>query len=403
MDNLNQYKLHEIIDAHSLQHIQDRFSKMTNLSTVTVDKLGNPVTAPSNFSKFCTLIRSSKVGYERCTNCDAEGGLKSMLLKKPIIYTCHAGLTDLCAPIVVNDIYLGCMLCGQVLLKENKDKSTVDLKKLSMELDLPIKELEYALNHIKTSKYNKLIDAADFLSLFSNLIAKMGIANISHAELLKETKEKMKFQQLAKDAQIKSIQSQINPHFLFNTLNTISGMALMENCDITADLIYALSDILRYSIKNSEDMVKISTEIDTIEKYLFIQSVRYNDKISYDLKISEEVLNYKIPAMTLQPLIENAIIHGLEPKNGPGKITIYGNIASDKLAIIKIEDNGVGISSDKLNMIMNNINSSNKLESIGIKLVQDRLLYYFGSEFSIKISSIPYVGTTVYIKIPLIY
>lgn len=403
MSNPKEYALDEIIDISSLQDIQDKFSKMTSLSAVTVDRLGTPITAPSSFTKFCSLIRTSKTGYSRCSNCDAEGGLRSMLSKKTIIYTCHAGLTDLTAPIIVNGVYLGAMLCGQVVVEEFRNRDFMDLKKLSTELELPLEELQSTLDEVKVLKRDKIIDSAEFLSLFANHIVEMGVFNIIQKELLEETKEKMKFQQLVKDTQIKSIQSQINPHFLFNTLNTIAGMALMENSDNTAELIYSLSDILRYSIKNSADMVDVGVELDNIKKYLFIQTTRYSDKLKYEIDLPDDVLKYKIPVMTLQPLIENAIIHGLEPKNDPGNVTITGEILPDNSAIIKIIDNGVGMSSEKLSNLLNDINSSRVYGGIGMKIVQDRLVYYFGPEFGISIYSIPHVGTTVRIKIPFAY
>lgn len=403
MNNLSQYTLDEIIDVPSLQNIQDKFSKMTNMSSITVDKIGTPITKPSNFTKFCNLVRTSKEGYRRCRNCDAKGGLRSTQLKKPVIYTCHAGLTDLSAPIIVNDIHFGTMLCGQVVIKGNNNKKFIDLEILSNELSLPVDELEAALLQVKSLKYNKIMASADFLSLCTNLIAKMGVANIMHSELLEETKEKMKFQQLAKDAQIKSIHSQLDPHFLFNTLNTIAGMALMENCDQTADLIYSLSDILRYSIKNSKDMVEIGTELENIKKYLFIQTIRFSDKLNYDIKIPNEIFKYKIPAMTLQPIIENAIIHGLEPKKDSGEIKIYGEVLPDKFIQIKIIDNGIGMSNEKLDSINNKLSSTSINGGIGIKLVHDRLIYYFGPEFGVRIESIPGVGATVYVKLPLVY
>lgn len=402
MSNLNKYTLDEIIDISSLQSIQDKFSEMTNMASITVDKTDTPITKPSSFSKFCKLIRTSKEGYRRCMNCDAKGGLHSTLQKNPAIYTCHAGLTDLCAPIVVNDIEFGSMLFGQVAVKDKDNKEAVDLQRLSKELELPIDKLEAALKQVKSIKYNRIISSADFLSLCTNLIAKMGVANITHTELLKETEEKMKFQQLAKDTQIKSIQSQLDPHFLFNTLNTIAGMALMENCNETANLIYSLSDILRYSIKSSKDMVEIETELENIKKYLFIQKIRYSDKLNYDMKIPEEIFKYKIPSMTLQPIIENAIIHGLEPKKDPVKIEIHGKMLPDKFIEIKVIDNGVGISNEKLSIINDKLNSTTINGGIGIKLVHDRLIYYFGPEFGIKIESIPNISTTVYIKFPLV-
>lgn len=406
MYNIEQYKLDEIIDANSLQDIQDKYSKLTNLSTITVDRHGVPVIKPSNFSKYCSLIRTSKEGYRRCITCDAMGGLQSSKLKKPIIYRCHAGLTDFSAPIVVNDIHFGSMLCGQVIVKENNTRDSIDLEKISSELYLPLDKLKSALNEINIVEYEKVKNSADFMYMFANLIAKMGIANIAHSKLLEETKEKMKFQQLARDIQIKSIQAQINPHFLFNTLNTMASMSLLENSSNTVDLIYALSDILRYSLRNSDKMVNISTEIKNIEKYLYIQNVRFRDKLDYKIDVSSDVMDCKIPAMTLQPIIENAVIHGIEPKKQPGKVSIISKIVSEKYIAFKIEDNGVGMNPEKLQSLKDKINSSGEDDSninIGIQIVQDRIKYYFGSQYGIDIKSSPNEGTTVYIKIPLVF
>lgn len=404
MTNSKKYKLNELIDIPSLQDIQDKFSKMTNLAAVTVDNLGKPLTAPSNFTNFCNLIRSTKIGYDRCINCDAKSSLKSMLSKKTIIYTCHAGLSDLTSPIIVNGVYIGAILSGQVFIDECKNNTNaVNLEKLSSELSLPLELLQSTLKDVKTLKCDEIINSAEFLSLFANYIAEIGFSNITQAELLEETKEKMKFEQLAKDCKIKSIQSQVNPHFLFNTLNTIAGMALMENSEKTAELIYALSDMLRYSIKNSEDMVDISTEVNAIKKYLFIQKTRYSDKLSYSINLSNDILKYKIPVMTLQPLIENAIIHGLEPKNGFCKIDISGEILNNNSAIIKITDNGVGMTTDKLDTLLDKLYSSSDNNGIGLKIVHDRLIYYFGSEYGLNINSMSNIGTTIYVKFPFIF
>ncbi|MFC0905074.1 PocR ligand-binding domain-containing protein [Clostridium sp. MT-14] len=406
MDDLEHYTLDKLIDVGSLQDIQDKYSKLTNLSTITVNRNGVPLIKPSNFSKFCNLIRTSKEGYRRCINCDAMGGIKSSKLKKPIIYRCHTGLTDFSSPIIVNNVHIGSMLCGQVSIKENDTRNSINLKKISKELYLPLDKLETALKEINIVAYEKIKNSADFMYMFANLIAKMGVANITHSKLLQETKEKMKFQQLARDIQIKSIQSQINPHFLFNTLNTMASMSLLESSNNTVELIYALSDILRYSLRNSDKMVNISIEIDNIKKYLYIQSVRFKDKLSYKINISDNVLNCKIPAMTLQPIVENAVIHGIEPKKEFGKVYIDSETVAGNYVIFKIQDNGVGIEAAKLRSLKDKMNSSSRDDSnisIGIQIVQDRIKYYFGAQYGIDIKSSPNVGTTVYIKIPLVH
>ncbi len=399
MNTSKEYKLEELIDVISVQHIQDKFSKLTNISTITVNEKGNPIVNPSNFSEFCNLIRSSSEGYKKCINCDATGGLKSILSKKPEIYTCHAGLTDLSAPIIVNNRHLGAMLCGQVIIKEKNNKNSIDVKKLCDKFSLPCKKLSNALDKIVILEYSKIKDIADFLYLFANLIAKMGMSNLVQGELLEETKEKMKFQQLAKDMQLKSLQSQVNPHFLFNTLNTIARMSLIENAPNTGDLIYALSDILRYSLKNSDNMVELNTELYNIEKYLFIQTTRYSDRIHFKIDVSEYIRNCKIPVMTLQPIVENAIIHGLEPKKDPGTVIIKASTFNNNITI-DISDNGVGITPEKLNIIMNNTNNLASNTGLGIQNVDGRIKYYFGPEFGIKIESTYNIGTKVSVTIP---
>jgi two-component system, LytTR family, sensor kinase len=401
MDNLGNYKLNEIIELSSLQTIQDKFAKITNLSVISVDRSGKPITKPSNFSKFCSLIRSSKVGRMKCNGCDAKGSLNSMIAKKSVIYTCHAGLTDMSAPIIVGNTYLGGMLCGQVNIKGRK--CHVNCEKLSKELDIPAEKIKSALSKVKTVKYDRIVDSADFLYLFTNFIAKMGISNITHKKLLAETNEKMKFEHMARESQIKSIQSKVNPHFLFNTLNTIAGMAFIEEAGKTAKLIYSLSDILRYSIKNSQDTVKIKTEIENIKKYMYIQKIRYSDRLNYNINISKDILDHKIPVMTLQPIIENGIIHGLEPQANIVEIDIDGKMLDDKSALIKISDTGIGMTPEKLNKVIYNMNYSNNSNVSGLKIVKERLNYHFGEKSDIKIESTKNIGTVVYIKIPFTY
>ncbi|WP_027623210.1 sensor histidine kinase [Clostridium lundense] len=395
------YHFNEIIDIKSLQDIQDKFANIVGLSTITVNKNGIPVANSSKFSKFCNLVRSTELGRKRCEKCDASGGTNAMKTGKPIIYFCHSGLTDLAAPIIVDNNYIGCMLCGQIIVKEFYNKSYMNLEKLSNEIKVPKEQLEEALKEVKVWKYKDITEAADFLYLFSNFIAKIGVSNITYFKLLEQTKEKAYLEKLLKDTKIKALQSQINPHFLFNTLNTIARMALLENAPKTEELIYSLSDILRYSIKNSENMVSIETEINNVEKYLFIQHERYGNRIRYEINIDDKILHYKIPVMTLQPIIENSIIHGLECKKHGGKITILGNLIPENYVVLEIIDNGVGMDTDKLHIINFQENDSSSLE-LGIQNVRNRLKYYFGDNSSLYIKSKVNNGTKVTIKIPYI-
>lgn len=395
------YKLREIIDISSLTDIQDKFAKMVGFSTIIVEQNGTPIINSSNFTTWCSLIRSSKEGYKRCMNCDSVGGAMAMKAGKPVIYNCHSGLIDIAAPIIINDIYNGCMLCGQVRSKNFQSSINIDVARLSSELRLSEAALYNALLEVPEVNYEKIVASADYLFLFSNFIAKMGVATITKSELLDEIKEKMELTELLKNMEIKALQSQINPHFLFNTLNTIARMALIENAPCTENLIYSISDLLRYSLKNANNMVTIESEINNMEKYFYIEKTRFNDRFDYEIDIEPSLLHFKIPVMTIQPLVENSIIHGLKNMKINGKVKIIGK-GYDNCLTIEIFDNGVGIDENKLKTIFSPESSYESTTGLGIQNVDSRLKHFFGNEYGIELQSTKELGTSAIIKVPYI-
>lgn len=394
------FNLNQVVDLTTLQDIQDKFAKIVGLSSVIVDEDGVPLGNPSNFTKFCLLIRSSKEGKRRCFKSDGGSGNLAMKAGKPLIYNCHSGLIDLAAPIIVNNKYMGCMLCGQVLSDNFKNEKKVDCKKLAQELNLDEAKLREAYSELNTLKYEKIKDASEFLFLFTNFITKMGMVNITQTALVEEIQQKMKLTELIKNMELKSLQSQINPHFLFNTLNAIARIALIENAPNTEELIYSLSDILRYSVKNIDKMVTVKEEIDNIKKYLHIQETRYGDRISSSIIIDNSILKFKLPAMTLQPIVENSIIHGLKDKKENGEIKIFGKLSGNNIITFEIYDNGVGIDDDKINLLLNVYGEDSGLTGLGIYNVNSRIKHLFGNEFGISIESVKNESTRVLINIP---
>lgn len=396
------HKLREIIDMSSLLDIQDKFAKMVGLSTVIVEEDGTPVVNTSYFTKWCTLIRTSKEGYKRCIHCDSIGGTMAMEKGKPVIYNCHSGLIDVAAPIIINDNYYGCMLCGQVTSKNFESSIRIDVPRLSRELNLAEDDLNKALIEIPEVEYEKIIASADYLFLFCNFIAKMGVSSITKSELVDEIKEKMKLSELLKNIEIKALQAQINPHFLFNTLNTIARMAIMEDAPNTENLIYSISDLLRYSLKNGTKLVTIDSEITNMKKYFFIQKTRFDDRFDYEIDVEPSILNFKVPVMTLQPLVENSIIHGLKNMRINGKIKIIGRRYDNNHLTIEVFDNGVGIDENKIKTIFSTESSYESTTGLGIQNVDSRIKHFFGNEYGINLISTKEVGTSAIIKIPCI-
>ncbi|KYH29506.1 sensor histidine kinase [Clostridium colicanis] len=400
MDSLKDYKFSDIINIKTLKDIQDKLAKIVNFSAITVDINGIPVCKENNFTPFCKLIRSSPKGCNRCISCDAQASFLAVQDKKTRVYTCHAGLIDCAAPIIVNDIYLGAVLGGQVLLKGQQTRDSIDLNRISQEYEIPLDKLTEAAECIEIVESDYVQNCTEFYTFLANYIAQMGMQTIIQKKLLKESQDKMKLEQYAKKMQLKTIKAQINPHFLFNTLNTIGRMALIEDAPATEELIYNLSDLLRYNLRNVEEFPKLKDEIDNIKRYLFIQTMRYSDRITYEIEIENSLNDCRILAMTLQPIVENSIVHGLETKKEGGHIKIKAYSVSEKDMVIDVIDNGKGIDSSILNILNIAEDLSDTSFGIGIQNTSNRLKHYFGKNYGLKIKSEPNIETKVSIFIP---
>lgn len=212
-----------------------------------------------------------------------------------------------------------------------------------------------------------------------------------------------------KQAQIYTLQSQIKPHFLYNTLGCLKNSATKGEMDKVDSIVDSLIKIFRYSIKG-EEVVKLNDEIVCIKEYFHIFEIRYDYRISIVIDVDENILEKKIPRMILQPIMENALVHGVEKSMEGGVICVKGFIDKDMNIKIIIEDNGMGIPEKEL-LALNKrlINCKNEIlipvdinTSIGLSNVNSRIKFYFGSEYGIHIKSILGEGTLVIITIPFI-
>lgn len=210
-----------------------------------------------------------------------------------------------------------------------------------------------------------------------------------------------------KEAQLKSLEAQINPHFLYNTLDTINWKVYLLGGEDISKLITSLSQILRYSINNKIKIVKLSDEISQIENYLFIQKARYDDRFKIIFKLDPNTLDLHIHKFMLQPIVENAIIHGLEEKDSDGIICISSKIKDDSL-IIQIFDNGVGIDKETLKDFSEITGNSTvnkffelKKNHIGIENVHNRIRFQYGNQYGLKIKSKKNFYTLVTLSFPI--
>nr|WP_254109402.1 MULTISPECIES: sensor histidine kinase [Bacillus] len=225
--------------------------------------------------------------------------------------------------------------------------------------------------------------------------------------MIEEMKQKAALDQKIKDMKLKTLQNQMNPHFLFNTLNIVSRMAYLESADATSRLIQSVSTLMRYSLSALSASVTLEQEVKVVKEYFHIQETRFADRITCKTTIDASCLSVLIPSLTLQPLVENAFIHGVEPKEEDGlvELSIY---QEGGYVMIRIRDNGVGINEQERRRLLSekdeedpNILSKGHSTGIGLRNVISRLRLFYGVQNALQIDSKPNEGTTIQLAIPI--
>lgn len=207
---------------------------------------------------------------------------------------------------------------------------------------------------------------------------------------------------LEKEAQISALQQQINPHFLYNTLETIKWMAYEKGARDICDMVTALGKFFRGSISKQNGLISFEQEIEHLKTYLYIQEIRYCGKFDVIWKVSPEVLQKKTVKLILQPLVENAILHGMEEMESGGHIILRMR-EEDGHILCVVEDNGSGMTPERLRELTDSLHTESKgTGSIGVSNVYRRLHLYFGEDFSFQIESKPGEGTRILFRIPSI-
>ncbi len=203
-----------------------------------------------------------------------------------------------------------------------------------------------------------------------------------------------------KDLEIQMLQNQINPHFLYNTLESIHMMAEINEDDQTAEMTQSLGKILRYSIDCKTEVVRIQDEINNLMDYILLQKIRFSGMFDIIVEIDKEICEYNTIKLILQPLVENAINHGLSSRSKDGIIRVTGARKNNDI-VIKVRDNGKGMDQQQVKQINDYINGvGSTMKSIGLKNVNKRIKLHYGDDYGITISSVPGQGTTAGILFP---
>ncbi|KAE9628769.1 hypothetical protein GND95_13625 [Defluviitalea raffinosedens] len=209
-----------------------------------------------------------------------------------------------------------------------------------------------------------------------------------------------------REAELELLQAQINPHFLYNTLDTIIWLAESGNPKEVVDMVKALSDFFRTSLNHGNGMFTLKEEERHVKSYLQIQHVRYQDILEYEIDLPDDIKDAIIPKITLQPIVENALYHGIKNRRGKGKISVTGMREGNDV-VISIADNGAGMTPEQLNKITTLLNEGHaggkvqkKMDSYGLYNVNQRIKLKFGNNYGLSISSVYGEGTCVKVRIP---
>ncbi len=287
-------------------------------------------------------------------------------------------------------------------------------------LTRPIIELSHSAERVSEGDFDvslSEIRTDDEIKVLANAFSKM-IASIKsyidelkrQAEVEKLLKEQemqnLRIKSLLKDAELKSLQSQINPHFLFNTLNAASQLSMMEGADRTSEFIENIAELFRYNLRKLDEPATLADEIRYAKNYMFILKTRFGSRIEFHTDVDESLQSVKIPCTIIQPIIENAFIHGLQNLERDGEILLSVGLLGGQI-LIEVEDNGEGMTEKQVAALLSQGRYENlqrkHVTGIGISNVIERLqLYYNMPEVSdvIDIKSRPGYGTKVTLKIP---
>lgn len=268
---------------------------------------------------------------------------------------------------------------------------------LSLHLTKPIKRLQRDMKQVELGNFHIQTSLEE-----DNEINQLGQSfNVMVNEIKHLMDETVQNSEQKRKAELLLLHAQINPHFLYNTLDSIIWMAEQEKHEEVVDMTSALAKMFRASITRDQELVSIRVEIEHIRQYLFIQKMRYREQLDYEFDIPSHVLHYKTVKILLQPFIENAIYHGIRSKTTPGMIYISAWQEEDQL-IFEVRDNGLGMTAERLAEVTQGTVTTNTQHGIGIGNVNERIQLYFGTSYGMTMTSVLGEGTIVTIRVPVI-
>ena len=304
---------------------------------------------------------------------------------------------------------VGCMSISELLRKSSQAQSIYVLiaaalmivalifsSFLAKGFTYPIQRLRDSMARVQEGDFNGADVEIDSDNEIGSLTRSFNVMTHRIQDLMEQN---VKDQEAKRKSELKALQSQINPHFLYNTLDSIIWMAEGKKYEEVVLMTASLARLLRQSISNEDEVVPISREVEYAKGYLTIQKMRYKDKLEFQIDVEPSILNIPLIKLVLQPIIENAIYHGLKYKEIKGLLLVKG-FMKDGNAVLKVIDDGVGMDEETLAHIYDRHKVNYHSNGVGVYNVQKRLKLYYGENYGITYESEQGVGTTATITIP---
>ncbi len=388
-----------LLDSDALSSLLAKLSQALGYHILLMDEHCRPLIDSGGAPEFCRILHAASKGAhcrDRMRNAISE----SKESQKSRLFICCNSVVGMLIPVLVKGRVRGYLKCGEIFLSMSDQNIMTDSLLTTAErygLD-PVQLMKEAASSVRVGLKSALYAAAEATLAVTSYIADMAAAAQSRKELdsskLSLAREQMASARLEKALQekdFKLLQSQVNPHFLFNTLSTVAQMAYIEGAEKAAELVWSLAGLLRHTLRKTEETIPLHEELGLLDDYVKIQQARFGPRLRVDWNIEPGLEQARIPCMLLQPLVENAFVHGLEPHLKPGRIEISAR-RDGGMVVCRIADNGVGFDPAGI---------AEKKDRIGLTSVRDRLRHHFAEAASFAVTSAPGQGAQCIIRLPL--
>lgn len=393
----------EFFDLGALQSVLDHLSQVLEVNISLLNHEGEYLFQTGNRASFCAaMVEASGGGH--CRKFFREVYTQVGDSVRPHFFSCCHNIASIIVPIQRHGRVAGFLKCGEIMLSTaDREVLLGETVALSERYGLDVSVLQRAVSDLPIEPKSRLYTVAEATMSIARAIINQAESkrrqhelDKSRLSLVQEQLAKASLEKALHESGLKLLQSQVNPHFLFNTLNVISQMAYLEGAVKASGLTRDLSELLRYTLRKSEQLIPLQDEIGLLRHYINIQKERFGDRVRFTVTVDEhsigDMSRVSLPCMILQPLVENAIVHGLESRveGGGVEITLWANGA---MLMARVRDNGCGFDLEAVRHSAEN--------RVGLKSTRSRLALHYGDNFRFSLWSAPGEGCEITLGVPL--